>query len=75
MIKDPIVEEVRRVREEHAEEYGFDINAILAAAKKREAKSQMKVVSPRPQKTVVQSTAGRAKSTQNIAEKKLKKVR
>jgi hypothetical protein len=45
MIKDPIVEEVRRIREEQAAKHGFDVRAILAAAKKRERRSKHKVVS------------------------------
>ena len=43
--KDYIVDEVRRIREEQAAEYGFDIKTILAAAKKRQHRSRLKVVS------------------------------
>ncbi|MBM3290449.1 MAG: hypothetical protein FJY92_09880 [Candidatus Hydrogenedentes bacterium] len=46
MVEDPIVEEVRHVREALAAKYGFDIKAILAAARKRQAKSGRKTVSP-----------------------------
>ena len=45
MIKDYIVDEVRCIREEQAAQYGFDIKAILAAAKKRQRKSGRRVVS------------------------------
>jgi hypothetical protein len=45
MAKDPIVDEVRRVREEQAAKYAFDVKAILAAAKKRQRRSGHKVVS------------------------------
>jgi hypothetical protein len=45
MAKDPIVEEVRRVREDQASKHGFDVRAILAAAKKRQRRSKHKVVS------------------------------
>ena len=44
-MKDPIVAEVRRVREELAAKHGFDLKAIFAAARKRQAKSGHKVVS------------------------------
>jgi hypothetical protein len=44
-LKDPIVEEVRRVREKLAAKHGFDVKAILAAAKKRQQRSGRKVVS------------------------------
>ena len=45
MMKDYIVDEVRRIREEQAEKYDFDIKAILAAAKKRQCRSKHKIVS------------------------------
>ena len=44
MTKDPIVDEVRRIREQEAAKYGFDIKAILAASKKRQRRSRHKVV-------------------------------
>jgi hypothetical protein len=45
MSKDPIVDEVRRVRESEAAKHGFDVKAILATAKKRQRRSGHKVVS------------------------------
>ncbi len=54
MARNPIVGEVRRVREEQAAKHDFDIKAILAAAKKRQRCSGHLVVSfakaqaPRP---------------------------
>jgi hypothetical protein len=45
MPKDPIVDEVRRVRESEAAKHGFDVKAILAASKKRQRRSKHKVVS------------------------------
>lgn len=45
MPKDPIVEEVRRVREIEAAKHGFDVKAILEAAKTRQDRSKHKVVS------------------------------
>ena len=33
MPRDPIVDEVRRVREDEAAKYGFDVKAILVASK------------------------------------------
>lgn len=45
MAKDPIVDEVRRVREGEAARHGFDVKAILAAAKRRQRRSGHKVVS------------------------------
>ena len=50
MPRDPIVDEVRRVREGEAAKYGFDVKAILAAAKRRQRRSRHKVVSLVPRK-------------------------
>src|ERR1035438_9338798 len=44
MSRDPIVDEVRRVREVEAAKYGFDVKAILAASKRRQRRSRHKVV-------------------------------
>jgi hypothetical protein len=50
MPKDPIVDEVRRVRSDQAARYGFDVKAILAASKRRQRRSSHKVVSLVPKK-------------------------
>jgi hypothetical protein len=50
MTNDPIVAEVRRVREDLAAKHGFDLKAILAASKKRQSRSKHKVVSFVPKK-------------------------
>lgn len=50
MWKDHIVEEVRKVREEHAAKLNFDIKAIVEDAKKRQCTSKRKVVSFIPEK-------------------------
>ena len=39
MADDYIVDEVRRLREGQAAKHGFDVKAILAAAKKRQRRS------------------------------------
>ena len=51
MTKDYIVDEVRRIREEQAEKYAFDIKAIIAAAKKRQLRSERRIVTYVPKKT------------------------
>jgi hypothetical protein len=53
MARDPIVDEVRRVREDLAARYGFDIKAILAASKKRQRRSRHKLVSFVPKKKLI----------------------
>jgi hypothetical protein len=45
LVRDPIVDEVRRVREDLAARHGFDVKAILAASKKRQGRSAHKIVS------------------------------
>jgi uncharacterized protein (UPF0335 family) len=50
MSKDPIVDEVRRIREAEAAKYGFDVKAILAASKRRQRRSRHRVVSLAPKK-------------------------
>lgn len=52
MADDYIVDEVRRRREEQAAKHGFDVKAILAAAKKRQPRSGRKVVSLVEKKTL-----------------------
>lgn len=50
MIDDPIVEEIRRYRQEHAAKYDNDLEKICAALRAQQAKSGKTVVSrgPRP---------------------------
>ena len=45
MIADPIVEEVRAIREQLAAKFDFDIRKIVADAQQRQASSQARVVS------------------------------
>jgi len=48
MIKDPIVEEVRRYRKEHAAKYGNDIKRIVKELLDKERKSAHTVLNPGP---------------------------
>lgn len=62
MWKDHIVEEVRKVRKEHASKLNFDIKAIVKDARKRQSTSRHKVVSfllkkRKPHNDALQSTA------------------
>ena len=50
MYKDEIVEEVRRVKEEHAAQYGYDIRAMFRALREKQKKNGRKVVSPAPRR-------------------------
>lgn len=65
MWTDPIVEEVRRVRQAHAAKFNYDLNAIYADIKAREAASGRKYVSlPHrpPTVTIIHSHAELASS-------------
>lgn len=50
MWTDPIVEEVRRARREHAAQYGFDVHRIAEAVRRQERLSGTEFVSlpPKP---------------------------
>ena len=45
MWKDPIVEEVRKIREKHAAKFNYDLDAICRDLKEQERKSGRKAVS------------------------------
>lgn len=47
-MNDPIVEEVRRVREEHAARFNYDLDVIFRDIKEHEKKSGRKFVSFTP---------------------------
>lgn len=51
---DPIVEEIRRIRQEHAARFNFDLDAIFEDLREKERQSKRKIVSrpPRPAQTV-----------------------
>jgi hypothetical protein len=52
MMTDPIVEAVRRAKESHAAQYGYDVNRIVAALREQQGKSGRKVLVLAPKKPV-----------------------
>lgn len=54
MIDDPIVEEVRQARQQHAAKFNFDLQAIYQDLKQQEASGGRKMVvfAPRKQRTI-----------------------
>jgi hypothetical protein len=48
MWKDPIVEEIRRLREQYASQFNYDIDSIFRDIQKRQDKSGKKLVSFAP---------------------------
>lgn len=61
MWQDSIVEEVRKIREAHAERFAFDLKAIYEDLKMQEKKSKRKVVSF-PPKRIAKSVTTTAKA-------------
>ena len=53
MKTDPIVEEVRRIRQEYAKQFGYDLHALAADLRKHEQQHPERLVSF-PPKTVRQ---------------------
>ena len=58
MWKDPIVEEIRKIREEHAARFNHDLDAIYRDLKEQEKRNQRKVVTLPPKRP---SLAGKAR--------------
>lgn len=50
MKDDPIVSEVRHIRDEHAAQYNYDLRTIYAALKEQEKRSQSPTVSRSPKR-------------------------
>ena len=57
MWRDPIVEEIHRVRDEQAEKFGYDLHAICEDIRKRQATSDRKLVTRSPRKPAVNDAA------------------
>ena len=57
MWQDPIVEEVHRLRDEHAKGFGYDLHAICEDIRKRQLASGRKVVSRPPRKPAMYDAA------------------
>ena len=47
-MKDPIVAEIRKIRDEHAAKFNYDLNAIVRDLKKTEHKLGNRVVRMKP---------------------------
>jgi hypothetical protein len=53
MWNDPIVEEVRKVRNEHAKKFNYDIQSIVADLKKQQKAGRRKFVNLPPRKPTI----------------------
>jgi hypothetical protein len=68
MLDDPIVEEVRKIRDEYAKKFNYNLNAIAADLIKQQKASGRKLVSFPPRKPVVIQVRKNAESA--VAEEK-----
>jgi len=50
MWKDPIVEEVRKIREEHAKQFNYDLRAIVGNLRRQQEQSGRKYVRFEPRR-------------------------
>ncbi|MBF0235611.1 MAG: hypothetical protein HQK65_21625 [Desulfamplus sp.] len=55
MIDDPIIEEIRKYRNEHASRYGNDLRKIVAALREKERNSKREMINHGP-KVLFQAT-------------------
>ena len=62
MINDPIVNEVRRVRDELAKKFNYDVDAIFSDLREKQRKYRNRIVNLRRQRKGEQASAPDAKS-------------
>lgn len=62
MWHDPIVEEIRKIREEHARKFNHDLHAICEDIRRRQGKSGHTVVSRPPRKVERRGAAQKVES-------------
>jgi hypothetical protein len=58
MPSDPIVAEIRKLREQHAARFGFDIRLIAKDARERDASGDREVIRRAPRRPAPQSRSG-----------------
>jgi hypothetical protein len=71
MQKDPIVEEVRRIRRRYAERFNFDLDAICADLKERERRGEFAVVYRQPRPPRLKTGAASRHGARNRLAKRL----
>lgn len=64
---DQIVEEIRRIREEYARSFEYDLDAIFADLRQKEAKSGQEVVTLSRQPGLAARWSGQSESTSREA--------
>ena len=59
MTRDPIIEEVRSIRDAYAKEHGYDVKAIVLALQQEEATSGRQIVSLPPRRLTIEQPIAR----------------
>jgi len=59
MPSDPVVDEIREIRQRHAAQFGYDIRAIAEDARQQDAADDRKVVRLPPRRPVCQDAIPR----------------
>lgn len=62
MAKDPIVEEVRRIRQQYAAQFNYDLAAIFRDLQERQARGEFTVVRRKPRRPRVQPPGQRRRA-------------
>jgi len=62
MTKDPIVEEVRRIRQQYAARFNYDLAAIFRDLQDRQVRGELTVVSRKPRRPPGQPPAQRRRA-------------
>ena len=62
-MKDPIVEEIRKIRDAHAAKFQFDLHAICEDLRRQERESGREYVSYPPRRTEAAASTSNAKAT------------
>lgn len=62
MWQDPIVEEIRAVRQAHAARFGFDLDAIVADLRRQQEEHRDKIVTLPPRRTRTATEVERARA-------------
>ena len=57
MWHDPIVEEIHRIRDEHATKLNYDLHAIREDIRKKQSTSGIMVISRLPRRSIIQNVA------------------
>ena len=66
-MKDPIVEEIRRIRNEHSEQFGYDLDAICEDYKAHQVQAGRRLVRLKPKTTANKTMHSTASSLSSLA--------